>query len=303
MLTYKSTLVVALFLIVPLSLYAIYIRHRLFSVKKSLNDQIHKNKEIENFLSIFSKSIRTVEEIENSLNLTARYVADLVGVSSLCIFTLEEDGYLRAAGIAGAFPPLQKSTGYILTKPKYILESLRREKIKVGEGIIGEIAVSKEAIYLPSAQKDQRIRDLDTVIRIEGLVAAPMVKDGKLTGVICGVNNRRDGVEISPEQFATLKFIAAQVVLAQDIVKIYSDLSRQQRIRQELDFAKQIQNSLLPHEFPENNNFTSHAFTKPAKEVSGDFYDFVRIDDDRLLVVIGDACGKGIPAFISGCCN
>ncbi len=279
-----------------LSLYVVYIRKRIFFMKRNLNEQIHKNKEIENFLSIFSKSIKSVEEIENSLNLTARYVADLVGVSSLCIFTLEKDESLRAAGIAGAFPPLQKSTGYVLTKPKYILESLRREKIKVGEGLIGEIAISKEALYLPDAQSDPRIKNLDTAIQIGSFVAAPMIKDGKLTGIICGINNRRDGVLISPEQFATLKFIASQVVLAQDILQIYSDLSKQQRIQQELEFAKQIQNSLLPLEFPENENFSSHAFTKPAKEVSGDFYDFVRIDDDRMLIVIGDACGKGIPA-------
>lgn len=292
----KTTLFVLLLGAVVLGAYAFALRRRVMSIKRAFNDQMHKNKEIENFLSIFSNSIKTVDEIENSLNLTARYVSDLVGVSSLCIFTLEEDNHLKAAGISGAFPPLQKSTGYVLTKPKYILESLRREKIKVGEGIIGEIALTKEPLYIPDAQKDQRIRELDTAIKIEGIVAAPMLKDGKVTGVICGVNNRRDGIQISPEQFATLKFIASQVVLAQDIVRIYSDLSRQQRIKQEIDFAKQIQNSLLPHEFPENESFSTHAFTKPAKEVSGDFYDFVSIDQHRTLIVVGDACGKGIPA-------
>ena len=57
-----------------------------------------------------------------------------------------------------------------------------------------------------------------------------------------------------------------------------------------------MQRSLLPKTFPVWGNFSVQAFTRASKEVSGDFYDFVQIDDDRLLVVIGDACGKGIPA-------
>lgn len=292
----KFLLILLCIFSVSVSVYALIIRKRINSLKFAFNDQIHKNKEIENFLSILSSSIRTADEIETALNDTARYVADLVGVSSLCIFTLEDSDYLRASGISGAFPPLQKSTGYVLTKPKYILESLRREKIKVGEGIIGEVALTKKALYIPEAEKDPRLRELGNAVKIEAIVAAPMIKDGKVTGVICGVNNRRDGVSISPEQFATLKFIASQVVLAQDIVKVYSDLSRQQRIRQEIEFAKQIQNSLLPRDLPSNDIFSLHAFTKPAKEVSGDFYDFVNIGENKILIVVGDACGKGIPA-------
>ena len=118
----KNTLVIFLILaLLSVGFYAAFLKRLLFSTKKKLNATMHQNLEISNFLTIFSKSLKTVEEVENSLNLTARYVADLAGVSSLCIFTLEEDGYLKASGITGAFPPLHKSTGYVLTKPKYIL--------------------------------------------------------------------------------------------------------------------------------------------------------------------------------------
>jgi len=278
-----------------LALYAILQKKRVNSLKTAYNEQIHKNKEIENFLTVLSKSIGTSDDIESALNDTARYVANLIGVKSLCIFTLQEDGYLKATGISGAFPPLQKSTGYVLTKPKYILESLRREKIKIGEGIIGEIASTKKPLFIPDAANDDRIKKLGTIIKIDGIVAAPMIKEGKVTGVICGINNRRDGVKISPEQFATLKFIASQVILAQDIINVYSNMSKQQRIKQEIEFAKQLQNSLLPNEFPSNDVFYLHGFTKSAKEVSGDFYDFVNVGD-KTLIVVGDACGKGIPA-------
>jgi sigma-B regulation protein RsbU (phosphoserine phosphatase) len=53
---------------------------------------------------------------------------------------------------------------------------------------------------------------------------------------------------------------------------------------------------LLPKSLPQWAQFSINAYTRSAKEGNGDFYDFVKIDDDRLLIVIGDACGKGVPA-------
>lgn len=283
-------------LLAILTFYVIFLRTSNHIIKKALDDAVHKKSEIGNFLSIFSKNIKTVEEIEDSMNMTARYVADLVSASSLCIFILEEDDTLKASGISGAFPPLHKSNDYILTKPRYILESLRREKIKLGEGIIGEVAKNRESVFLKNASDDPRISSVESVVPIETLMAVPMIREGKVTGVICAVNNRKEGHPFSPEQFSTFKFMATQVVLAYNIVNVYSSLSKQQRISQELDFAKQLQASLLPKEFPEREQFSVHAFYRSAKEVGGDFYDFIEIDRDRLLFVVGDACGKGIPA-------
>jgi sigma-B regulation protein RsbU (phosphoserine phosphatase) len=73
-------------------------------------------------------------------------------------------------------------------------------------------------------------------------------------------------------------------------------MKEQERLSQEIEFTRQLQASLLPDHFPAWDQFLVHSFTRSAKEVSGDFYDFVELDEDRLLIVIGDACGKGVPA-------
>lgn len=283
------------FIFLALIAYSYLMHAKIYNLRGKIEDALHKKAEITNFLSLFSQNLKTVQEMDNSMNMTARYVADLIEAQSICIFIKEGD-YLRAAGISGAFPPLHKSTQYILTKPRYILESLRREKIKFGEGIIGEIAQLNEAIFLPDASKDPRTSSTDTVVPIKTLMAVPLVSEANVTGVICAVNNRRNERSFSSEQYANFKFIASQVVLAQNLVQVYSTLSKQQRIDQELEFARQLQASLLPKTFPAWDQFMVHSFTRSSKEVSGDFYDFVEIDENRLLIVIGDACGKGIPA-------
>ena len=287
----STGLVIAVFTIV-------YCRIRIRILRVKLQQEMHNKAELTNFLGLFSRNIHRMDDAEKWMNVTARYVADLVQAQSVCIFLIESGtDYLSAAGIAGAFPPLRQINTYVMTKPKYILEAIRKEKIRVGEGnIAGDVAASMQPLLIGNPG-DPRLTGLASMNPITTLMAVPLIYEGKCTGVVCAVDNRRDpDHSFDTDQFNRLKFIAGQIVLAQNILTAYSNLSRQQRLNQELDFARNLQSSLLPKSFPTWGRFKIHAFTRASKEVSGDFYDFVEIDQDRLLVVVGDACGKGIPA-------
>ncbi len=77
--------------------------------------------------------------------------------------------------------------------------------------------------------------------------------------------------------------------------------AERERIKNELNTAHNIQQSLLPHEFPpypERDEFDIYALMDPAREVGGDFYNYFLIDDDHLCLVIADVSGKGIPAAL-----
>jgi steroid delta-isomerase-like uncharacterized protein len=71
-----------------------------------------------------------------------------------------------------------------------------------------------------------------------------------------------------------------------------------ERIEQELRVARQIQRSLLPEVTPELCGWQVAAYYEPAREVGGDFYDFLELEDGRLGLVVGDATGKGMPAAL-----
>ena len=68
------------------------------------------------------------------------------------------------------------------------------------------------------------------------------------------------------------------------------------RIDKELEYAKQIQLSALPSDFPDNENYGIYAQMIAAKEVGGDFYDFYSLDENTVLFLAADVSGKGIPA-------
>ena len=77
-----------------------------------------------------------------------------------------------------------------------------------------------------------------------------------------------------------------------------SQAQERERIEQELRVARQIQRSLLPEATPELYGWQLAAYYKPAREVGGDFYDFLELEDGRLGLVVGDATGKGMPAAL-----
>ena len=82
------------------------------------------------------------------------------------------------------------------------------------------------------------------------------------------------------------------------IENIHEIEGEKERIKAELDIATRIQAANLPTEAIENDNCIVNGYSKPAKEVGGDFFDYYQLDDDNLAIVIGDASGKGVPAAI-----
>ena len=134
-----------------------------------------------------------------------------------------------------------------------------------------------------------------------------------------GRGNREVSVQIVKEKafyekpwFYLLIVVAALIVIAL-LVRVYvsrkmkqleakhREEAKKERIESELQLAKNIQASALPHTFPafpDRREFDIYASMTPAKEVGGDFYDFFLIDDDHLGLVMADVSGKGVPAAL-----
>src|SRR5215207_6026995 len=73
---------------------------------------------------------------------------------------------------------------------------------------------------------------------------------------------------------------------------------QRERLEQELEVARRIQQASLPKEVPTLEEWQINPYYQPAREVGGDFYDFLDLADGRLGVVVGDATGKGVPAAL-----
>src|ERR671911_454000 len=80
--------------------------------------------------------------------------------------------------------------------------------------------------------------------------------------------------------------------------RLQRERNERERIEQELQVARRIQQASLPKEVPTLEDWQINPYYQPAREVGGDFYDFLELADGRLGVVVGDATGKGVPAAL-----
>src|SRR5215208_5445097 len=80
--------------------------------------------------------------------------------------------------------------------------------------------------------------------------------------------------------------------------RLEQEVRERERVEQEMRVARRIQQGSLPEGVPTLEGWQIDPFYQPAREVGGDFYDFIEIDDERLGIVLGDATGKGVPAAL-----
>jgi sigma-B regulation protein RsbU (phosphoserine phosphatase) len=81
-------------------------------------------------------------------------------------------------------------------------------------------------------------------------------------------------------------------------VELHDQLIEKKRLQAQLEIARQVQLELLPPSDPKVAGFDISAYIFPTEEVSGDYYDWVKMSDDQIGVVVADAVGKGIPAAL-----
>lgn len=151
-----------------------------------------------------------------------------------------------------------------------------------------------ERVYVKSAA-------LESFRQAGARLIVPLVSQGQLVGIL-NLGLRRGERPYSHEDRRLLGLLASQVAPA---LRVSQMIQQQQiealewaRIHQEMKVASLIQHSLLPHELPQLAGWQISVHYQPARAVGGDFYDFLMLEDGRLMLAVGDVTDKGVPAAL-----
>ena len=132
-------------------------------------------------------------------------------------------------------------------------------------------------------------------------VVVPLVSQGELIGLL-NLGPRLSQQEYSADDRKLLNDLATQTAPAVQVAQLVREQQQQaqerERIEQELKVARLIQQTLLPKHVPDLPGYGLAAYYQPAREVGGDFYDFLELEDGRLGLVVGDVTDKGVPAAL-----
>src|SRR5919106_3693786 len=130
-------------------------------------------------------------------------------------------------------------------------------------------------------------------------LVVPLISQGELIGLL-NLGARLSEQEYSTDDRKLLENLAAQaapaVRVAQLVRQQEAEARERQRMEQELQVARLIQQNFLPKELPNLPGWQVEAYYRPAREVGGDFYDFIELPEGRLGIVVGDVTDKGVPA-------
>ena len=131
-----------------------------------------------------------------------------------------------------------------------------------------------------------------------GLVAAPINSVGATTlvgGILVLATQAQEGVS---ELLPAVRALSAQISSALHSAQVHTQTLVRQRVARELAMAGQIQASFLPSQLPDVVGWEFAATLEPARETSGDFYDFIPLPDGRLGILVADVADKGIAAAL-----
>ncbi|HMP72593.1 MAG TPA: SpoIIE family protein phosphatase [Kiritimatiellia bacterium] len=142
--------------------------------------------------------------------------------------------------------------------------------------------------------KAQAIRVGGSTGEGSGLLVLPMLQEAK--GAMVVVLRMKEDLAADPEHTTLLANLAQNAGLIVENARLYAEVSEKQRIQQEMSWARQIQQSLLPRTVPQFMGYEAFGLSRPAREVGGDYYDFISLEGSLHHVIIGDVSGKGVPA-------
>ncbi|MGE5178055.1 MAG: SpoIIE family protein phosphatase [Bacteroidota bacterium] len=167
-------------------------------------------------------------------------------------------------------------------------------RLKVGSGLIGWAAKTGQGVIVADVRNDPRYRNARDETRSE--MVAPIRIGSEVIGAFNLESDEPDAYEV--EDLELLTAFAAQAAVAIERTRLHEEVLEKRRLEEEVTIGQRIQRSFLPDRNPEVPNFDIAGANYSSDRVGGDYYDFIRIADGHLGIVVGDVSGKGIAAAL-----
>ena len=237
-----------------------------------------------------TKKISRSLDVDEVLNLVMDTLGSLIPYDAAGIYIVERgqkrDGHDTEPGALRGF-----STTAVRG---YDIAELTELHLKVGEGLLGYVAQAGEPVIVADVSQDARYINARAETCSE--MVAPIISNEEVIGVFDLESDQLGAY--TDDDLQILLLLASQVAIIIEKAMLHEQLMAKRRLEAQLEIARHVQLELLPPRDPEMIGFDISAYNFSTEEVSGDYYDFVKIYDDHLGLVIADVSGKGVPAAL-----
>ena len=168
------------------------------------------------------------------------------------------------------------------------------EMLSRGKGIIGYVIYSKESLIIDDVRKDSRYIMGRKYTLSE--VAVPIIKNDKAIGALDVESDRLSAFD--QHHLEILQFFADASAISLEKAILHHQILEKKKLEEQMQIAKDVQSSLLPAHSPEIEGYDIAGNCIPTFEIGGDYYDYIKLDENHLAIVIADVSGDGIPAAL-----
>ncbi len=205
---------------------------------------------------------------------------------------------------------VQADRGFVVMRPKPdgplvpVAVKNRREgdeqRTRISRTIVEEAITSRKAILSADASSDERFNMAQSIadFAIRSMICAPMIGgEGEPLGVI-QIDTMNQKSRFTDEDLEVLAGVASQAAMSLENAKMHEQAMAQRGLERDLELARRMQRALLPSQPPQVPGYCFFDYYQSARQVGGDYYDYVQLPDDRFAVIVGDVAGKGVSAAL-----
>ena len=233
-------------------------------------------------LHAISRLLTSTLDLQEILNIIAEHITKSVGMHACSIRLLEPGG--RQLVIRSYY---NLSRRYVDKGPVVVARSVIDQQVINGRVVKITDMTNDPRVLYPNEAAEEGLR--------AGLAVPLITKEGVIGALhLYSAEPHR----FSDEEIRTIRALANLAATAIENARLYKASIEKQALDRELLVAREIQGRLLPRSYPTLPGFDIAAVSHPCRQVGGDFYDFIPIEDDHCAFVIADVAGKGVPGAI-----
>ena len=185
------------------------------------------------------------------------------------------------------------------TLVRSMITTSEHSPLHLNQNLLGWMQINKKPLLINEPENDSRFRSVEWDNSIRCLLSAPLMARSKLIGILTIYNKRAEGVAgFSESDQRLLSIISAQSAQVVENARFYEEEQAYLFMRKELELASSIQKKMLPMAPPQIEGYSVAGKNVTAQEVGGDYFDYIRMDEHRWALCLGDISGKGLPASL-----
>lgn len=220
--------------------------------------------------------------------------------SGAVLFYDDNSGQLYISASSGNFIFPCDADERIKTDINYFREFFGREKFIPDGTLFDEVFKKGQPVFINDffrMRHDPLCKENtgNNLIFISSLILVPLVINGGLAGMVC-LEHNTPGRFFTGDIFDVVSSLSVYAEIMISNISVHREILEKRELDRDISITSGIQKSLLPLRIPFSDKFNFAVYSEPARYVSGDYYDFIKLKSGRIAFLICDVAGKGVAA-------